>query len=214
MTDFDRFPVAFPKRTIGPNDEEKVSPARVFGILKGRGYGFGAHSGYALVLQRKSGTVRKTDGMPTYVPFGMGISKKDLANIIATSQTAQVAADRIEAIARGESSDSFQGDAVTRRASGISLEDVDKRVQEGILKVLAGMGLKPPEVVLSVPPPVSVAVAAQPVGFRPLLAEDAIMAESSAVTAVPGAREKKKRGWPKGKPRGPRKPKVEAKSAE
>jgi hypothetical protein len=76
------------------------------------------------------------------------------------------------------------------------------------------MGLKPPEVVLSVPPPVSVAVAAQPVGFRPLLAEDAIMAESSAVTAVPGAREKKKRGWPKGKPRGPRKPKVEAKSAE
>lgn len=204
MTDF-YSPVGFSRRTIGPNDEEKVSPARVFAVLKGRGYGFGAHSGFALVLQRKSGHVRKTDGMPTYVPFGMGITKKDLANIIQTSQTSTMAADRIEAIARGESSDSFQGDAVTRRATGISAEDIDKKIQEGVERALAALGLKLP-VPPPAPPPPTAAPQIEP-GFRPLLAEDSIMEECVGVT--PAAPEKKKRGWPKGKKRGPRKAKTQ-----
>jgi hypothetical protein len=213
MTDFDRFPVAFPKRTIGTNDEENVSPARVFGILKGRGYGFGAHSGFALVLCRKA-NVRKTDGMPTYVPFGMGISKRDLSNIIVTSQTAQIAADRIEAIVRGESTDSFQGDAVTRRAAGISLDDVDRRVAEGVQKALAALGLKPPAPTAPEPVPITAAPQIEP-GFRPLLAEDSIMPECAGVTETPRPpREKKKRGWPKGKLRGPRKPKTVEPPAE
>jgi hypothetical protein len=210
MTDF-QGPVGFSKRTIGPNGEERVSPSELFQELRKRGFAPGNSYGHALHLQGKMGT-RKYDGKPIFGPVGKGITPRDFKNILATSYSASMAADRIVSITMGESNNSFEDDVVMRKSKGFSQEEVQQIVDAAVSRALAASSAaKQPEPQL--PPPVTKPPVIE-AGFKPLLAEDDIMDEAAGVTETPTQKPpKRKPGWPKGKPRGPRKPKPKTEPA-
>lgn len=74
----------------------------VIAIMKSRGYGDHRDGRYALAFNKKHPTERwKMTGEPKREPVGGGVSKVQLSHILTHSETAEEAADRVEAVILG-----------------------------------------------------------------------------------------------------------------
>lgn len=171
-----------------PQVYDSIDSVDIIDVLRSWGYGIDSCHGYAFRLAVRSKTnLSKETGLGFWEPIG-GIVVKDLREIQVTSRDAVHAAKRVEAICTGraatpaDTADNPKTDAAT------ILHAVDNRIDAKLDAALAPV-TKALQLVME-----AVGAKTQPVVEAP---------EPEPEPEAP----KKKRGWPKGKPRGPRKKK-------
>ena len=148
--------------------------------LRRRGYGIDQCHGFAFRLAVRSKTdISKSTGLGFYEPIG-GVTHTALEEIRVTSRNAANAADRVESICTGKTTEPAETDPAAETRGGVDAEAVMRLVDNKVKEAVSPLEEK-------------------------LNAVLAAVQASAAPAAAPKPR--KKGGWPKGKPRGPRKPK-------
>lgn len=97
--------------------------------IKKMGYGIGTHTNKAFMITKKSGPVRKYDGLQRDLPVG-SITVVQLNKVLSTSNNVKEAAQRCISICSG------QGDFQVANT-------LDEKVQAGVQAALQQLGLTP-----------------------------------------------------------------------
>jgi hypothetical protein len=179
----------------------ELDPSEVMGLLKRRGYGLDSCHGYAFRL-----SVRKHDEKGFwYEPIG-GVRPAQWKEILITSTHAQNAADRVEMLSRGIKQEAAETAPNGRDDLASLLYAVDNRIDAklnaALNPVYAALSAISKALNVKAPEP---EVPTEPVAV--LAEEPQMTAPIVEAPAVQNDVVKKKPGWPKGKPRGPRKQK-------
>lgn len=109
----------------------KIERQAVQEILRAKGYGFNSSRTYAMQLNLPSKDRIRTDGIPYREIIGRGLTSADLDRILTTSETAEEAAERVEAYVMGREQ-AFERKTPAAVSGESVTELIDNRVKSAL----------------------------------------------------------------------------------